>query len=208
MQIIGRRSSLFTRMALLFAEELEVPYELEPIYDMTLVDPAVYADNPALKLPTLRTDGGLLFGTSNICRAIAERSSSRKRIVWPEDLRDDLSRNAQELIWHCAATQVQLVMGTVVNSLPADNPYFAKARLGLVGSMTWLENNLNAMLQRLPPRDLSLFEVSLHCLVEHLIFRPTIPVDPYPSLVEFTHDFGKRPSAQRTVYRFDTKPNS
>jgi glutathione S-transferase len=208
MQIIGRRSSLFTRIALIFAEELDVAYEFEPIYDMTVVDPSVYADNPALKLPTLRTGSSLLFGTANICRAIAERSSSHKRVVWPEDLRDDLSRNAQELVWHCAATQVQLVMGTVVNNLPADNPYFAKARQGFEGSMRWLEKNLNATLQRLPPRDLSLFEVSLHCLIEHLIFRPTLPIDPYSSQLDFTREFGKRPSAQRTPYRFDTKPAS
>ena len=208
MQVVGRRSSLFTRVALIFAEELDVPYELEPIYDMTVVDPAVYAENPALKLPTLRVGSSLLFGTANICRALAERSSSSKRVVWPEELRDDLSRNAQELVWHCAATQVQLVMGTVVNKLPADNPYFAKARLGLLGSMRWLDENLNSALQRLPPRDLSLFEVSLFCLVEHLTFRPTIPVDSYPSLLAFTTDFGVRSSAQRTVYRFDAKPQS
>jgi hypothetical protein len=74
--------------------------------------------------------------------------------------------------------------------------------------MRWLEKNLNATLQRLPPRDLSLFEVSLHCLIEHLIFRPTLPIDPYSSQLDFTREFGKRPSAQRTPYRFDTKPAS
>jgi hypothetical protein len=56
-QIIGRSSSHFTRVALVFAHELGVPFELVPIYDMTEVDPAVYAGNPALKLPTLRRSG-------------------------------------------------------------------------------------------------------------------------------------------------------
>jgi hypothetical protein len=35
LQIIGRSSSLFTRMPLIFAEELGVPVQLVPIQDMT-----------------------------------------------------------------------------------------------------------------------------------------------------------------------------
>jgi glutathione S-transferase len=205
-QIVGRSSSLFTRMPLIFAEELSVAYELVPIYDMSAIGPEVYAGNPALKLPILRSNGSTLFGAQNICRAIAERAVSPKRIVWPETLRDDLSRNAQELLWHCMATQVQIAFGTIVNKLPAHNLYFVKARTSLEGSLRWLDSNLPAALRALPPRDLSLFEVSLHCLIEHLTFRGTVAVDPYPSLVGFSKDFATRPSAQRTVFRFDTPP--
>jgi glutathione S-transferase len=204
MQIVGRSSSLFTRIPLIFAEELAVPYVLEPIYDMTAVGPAVYAGNPALKLPILRREeSSPLFGAQNICRAIAEGASGVKRIVWPEDLRDDLSRNAQELVWHCSAAQVQFVMGTVINKLPAENPFFAKARGGFENSLRWLNANLAAALDALPPRDLSLFEVSLFCLIEHLQFRPTLPLDSLLALTTFTADFARRPSAQRTAYRLD-----
>jgi glutathione S-transferase len=205
LQIVGRNSSLFTRIPLVFAEELGVPYTLEPIHDMTVLAPEVYADNPALKLPILRTGTSVLFGAQNICRALFERAHHTKRVVWPEELRDDLSRNAQELVWHCSAAQVQLVMGTVVNSLPADNPFFAKARAGVENSLVWLDRNLAACLQALPPRDLSLFEVSLYCLIEHLVFRPTLPVDPFGSLLAFSRDFGERPAARRTFYRFDKR---
>ena len=99
-QIVGRRSSLFTRMPLIFAGELGVPFDFVPIYDMTELGPDVYAGNPALKLPILRANGSVLFGAQNICRALAERASKPARIVWPEALSDDLSRNAQELVWH------------------------------------------------------------------------------------------------------------
>jgi glutathione S-transferase len=213
LQIVGRSSSLFTRVPLIFAEELGVPWELVPIYDMTALGPEVYAGNPALKLPILRTDGSVLFGAQNICRAIADRATAEgiapaKRVVWPETLKDDLSRNAQELVWHGMATQVQLIIGTQVNKLPADNPFFAKARKGFEGALTWLDANLNEALKTLPPHDLSLFEVSLHCLVEHLTFRATLSVEPYSSLVAFSADFAKRPSAQRTTYRFDTPPTA
>jgi glutathione S-transferase len=204
MQIVGRSSSLFTRIPLVFAEELAVPYALEPIYDMSALGPEVYAGNPALKLPILRRGGSQpLFGAQNICRAIAESAPASKRVVWPEDVRDDLSRNAQELVWHCSAAQVQLVMGTVINKLPADNPFFAKARTGFENSLRWLDAHLDAALRALPPRDVSLFEVSLFCLVEHLQFRPTLPLDSLPSLSAFTADFAARPSAQRTAYRYD-----
>jgi glutathione S-transferase len=88
MQIVGRRSSLFTRMPLIFAEQLAVPFELVPIHDMTALGPEVYAGNPALKLPILRNGDRVLFGAHNICRAIAERAIKPVPIVWPEQLRD------------------------------------------------------------------------------------------------------------------------
>jgi hypothetical protein len=82
--------------------------------------------------------------------------------VWPEDLRDDLSRNAQELVWHAMGAQV-------------------------------------------PARDLSLFEVTLFCLIERLVFRPTQPIQSYRSLLSFSEAFAARASAGATVYRFDTR---
>lgn len=202
-QIIGRSSSHFTRVTLVFAHELGVPIELVPIHDMTLVDPDVYAGNPALKLPTLRRDGSLVFGAENICRALAHLSDGTRRIVWPEQLRDDVSRNAQTMVWHAMAAQVQLVIGTVVAKLPPDNIYFAKGRAGFVGALHWLEDHLAEALAALPARDLSLFEVTLFCLVDHLGFRTTVPLEPYPSLVQFAQTFAARPSAMTTPYRFD-----
>jgi glutathione S-transferase len=203
LQIVGRNSSLFTRLPLIFAEELSVPYQVVPIYDMSAIDPEAYAGNPGLKLPILRANGGILFGAQNICRAIAERAASPKRIVWPESLRHNISRNAQELVWHSMAMQVQIVMGTVVHKLPADNIYSVKARSSLEGSLRWLDAKLAGALEQLPPRDFSLFEASLYCLLDHLIFRGTLTIEPYPSLSAFLTSFAARPSAQRTVYRFD-----
>ena len=207
LQIVGRSSSLFTRLPLIFAEELAVPCELVPIYDMTALGPEVYAGNPALKLPILRIGGSVLFGALNICRAIDERAERPARIVWPEEQRSVLSRNAQELVWHAMAAQVQLVFGMLVGKLPADNVYFMKARTGLEGSLQWLDTHVTDVISELPaPRGLSVFEASLFCLVDHLVFRGTLSVEPYPSLVRFAREFAERPSAQRTAYRFDTPP--
>jgi len=205
-RILGRSSSLFTRVPLIFAEELGIRYELEPIYDMTAMDPKAYGDNPALKLPSLRRGESLLFGSQNICRAVAELSRPAARIAWPEDLCDDLSRNAHELVWHAMSAQVQLVFGTIVAKLPADNVYFAKSRVGFESSLRWLDEHAAEILGALPARDISLFEVSLFCLIEHLAFRDTLPVAPYPSLLRFCERFAVRPSAQHTVYRFDASP--
>ncbi|MGH8210908.1 MAG: glutathione S-transferase N-terminal domain-containing protein, partial [Steroidobacteraceae bacterium] len=147
MQIVGRSSSHFTRMPLIFAHELGVPFDFVPIYDMMAMDSEIYAGNPALKLPILRTEDFSLFGAQNICRALAERADSSKRIVWPEELRDALSRNVQELVWHAMSAQVQIAFGTIVCKLPTDNVYFVKARSGLDGSLSWLDENLAAALQ-------------------------------------------------------------
>jgi glutathione S-transferase len=206
-QLIGRNSSHFTRVTQIFALELGVPYEFVPVYDIAALEPAVFAGNPALKIPMLRRGGSQLFGAENICRALTELSTANKRVVWPEQLRSDLSRNAQELLWHAMAAQVQLAMGTLVAKLPADNVYFAKGRAGFEGALRWLNENVIAALEALPAeRDLSLFEVGLFCLMEHLPFRATLPVEPYPALNKFTRDFAARASAQRTAYRFDSPP--
>ena len=226
-QIIGRSSSHFTRVTRMFAYELGVGCELVPIYNMREVEPELYAGNPALKLPSLRRSGSLLFGTENICRALAEMAAPPEpqvapgpqaaapsglekaplRIVWPEQLRGDVSRNAQELVWHAMAAQVQLVVGTMIAKLPAENLYFEKGRLGFEGALRWLDEHLDEALAALPAaRDLSLFEVTLFCLMEHLTFRPSVPIDGYLSLATFTSEFAARPSAVATAYRVDERP--
>lgn len=207
LQIVGRRSSHFTRLTRIFAEELGVPHEIVPIYDMTERDPAVYADNPALRLPILRTEDGVVFGSENICRALADRAKSSLRIVWPEQLRANISRNAQELVWHCMNAQVQIVFGSVVCKLPTDNVYFEKARNGFEGSLAWLDEHLGAALAALPAsRQLSMFEASLFCMIDHLHVRKTVPVEQYSALEAFARSFAERPSAQRTPYQFDVRP--
>ena len=207
MQLVGRSSSHFTRVTRMFAHELGVPIELVPIYDMKALGPEVYAGNPALKLPILRTADGVVFGALNICRTLAEHATRPVRIVWPEDLRDQLSRNAQEMVWHAMAAQVQIIMGTAIGKLPADNVFFVKMSAGLEGALSWLDANLPEALRALPtPRDVSVFEVTLFCLIEHLSFRITVSVTPYPALTRFATGFANRPSARETIYQFDTPP--
>jgi glutathione S-transferase len=201
-QIVGRTGSLFTRLPLIFAEELGVTYELVAIKDLAAMEPDLYAGNPALRMPILREADSVLFGAQNICRALAERAATPARIVWPEELRDVLSRNAQELVWHGMAAQVQILMGTHVGQLPAENVFFAKARAGLEGALGWLDVHAADVLASLPqPRKLSLFEVALYCLIDHLRFGPTVSVDHHASLLSFTRQFATRPSAQRTAFR-------
>ena len=202
LQIVGRTGSLFTRLPLIFAEELSVAYDLVAIKNLAAMEPDVYAGNPALRMPILRENDSVVFGAENICRAVAERAATPARIVWPEDLGDVLSRNAQELVWHCMATQVQILMGTHVGKLPRDNVFFAKARAGLEGGLGWLDEHAADVLAALPQqRNLSLFEVALYCLIEHLQFGPTVAVSNHASLLSFACQFGTRASAQRTAYR-------
>lgn len=208
-QLIGRRSSHFTRVAALYAHALAVPFELVVVHDITSVDPAAYGGHPALKIPTLRVGASVVFGTENICRRLAELAgrSCDTRLVWPEQLTDDLARSAQELTWHAMSAQVQLVMGTVIGQLPADSVFFAKGRAGLLGALAWLEEHVARVVETLPhPRDLSLLEVALFCLVEHLAFRPTVPMEPYPALRRFAAEFATRPAALSTGFRFDARP--
>ncbi|HSC88252.1 MAG TPA: glutathione S-transferase family protein [Polyangiaceae bacterium] len=206
-ELTGRSISHFTRVARIFAHELDVEVRFKPILDLTVLDPAIYGDNPALKMPTLHVDGSALFGTENICRRLAELSPRQARIVWPQELGSDLARNAQELLWHAMAAQVQIITGNILGKLPADNVYFVKGRQGFEGALAWLEKNLSAVLAELPPeRELSLFEVVLFCLVEHIPVRGTLSLEPYSQLRAFASRFGLRPSAVATPYVLDAKP--
>lgn len=206
LRITGRSSSHFTRLARVFAEELGVTCEFVPVYDLASLDPRDYAGNPALKLPVLTQGDAVVFGAENICRVLAESAPERRRIVWPEDVCDMRARNAQELVWHAMQAQVQLGFGTQIAKLPADSVYFVKAAAGLHNALEWLDERLPAVIDALPPRDLSMLEVSLFCLVEHLAFRATIPLAPYGRLTAFAREFGKRASAGNTAYGFDAPP--
>jgi hypothetical protein len=208
LSIAGRRSSHFTRMTLVFAETLGVAYELQPVYDMTALDPESYASNPALKLPILRRGETALFGALNICRAIAETAGASPTVVWPEELTDDASRNAQEFVWHGMAAQVQLILGTMIAKLPADNVFFTKTRTGFEGALAWLDAHHGEVLLKLrPDRTLSVFEVSLFCLIDHIQWRKTLPFDRYPALSAFARSFASKPAAVRTAYAFDVPPS-
>lgn len=202
-RITGRSSSHFTRLARVFALELDVACEFAPVYDLASLEARDYAGNPALKLPVLTMHGATVFGAENICRVLAESAPTPRRIVWPEDMRDLQVRNAQELVWHAMQAQVQLGFGTQIARLPADSIYFAKAAAGLRNALQWLDERLAAVIATLPPRDLSVLEVSLFCLVEHLAFRATVPLAPYGRLAAFAREFGQRASARSTAYRFD-----
>jgi glutathione S-transferase len=200
--ITGRSSSHFTRMARIFAAELGVEYSLKVLRDVMSSNPEDYDGNPALKIPSLRTSRGVWFGSLNVCRELWRQSSRKPRVVWPEDLDAPLLANAQELVLHCMASEVLLVMDKVAGG--DGNAYQAKLRTGLLNSLAWLEENVGAALAALPPqRDLSFLEVSLYCLVTHLEFREVLPTASYVALNRFCQQFAQRASARETPYRFD-----
>jgi glutathione S-transferase len=203
MQLSGRSSSHFTRIPRIFAAELEVAYDFHIIRDLMSADPEDYGGNPALKLPTLRADDEIWFGSLNICRELARHSSVGLDILWPEDLASALHANAQEMTLQAMATEVGLIMGKAAG-VAADNPLQAKMRSSLLGTIDWLERNATAALVTLAPeRDLGYLEVSLFCLVEHLEFREVLSLDAYPALRAFGQRFAARSSAKATAFRFD-----
>lgn len=207
-RLTGRRASHFTRVAAMFAHELNIPFELEVVHDLMSVHTAAFGGNPTLKLPTLHIGTTTVFGTENICRTLIEHAcrAGDPRIVLPEHTSDAVVRCAQELVWAGMLAQVQLRVGVAVAKLPADNVFFVKAAAGLTGALTWLEERLDDVLQRLPAqRELSLFEVALFCLIEHIAFCPTVPLEPFPQLRRFAEKFGERSSAQQTPFRFDPR---
>jgi glutathione S-transferase len=205
-QLVGRSSSHFTRVAAIYAHELGVPFELV-VSELTSLDAAAYGGHPALKIPALRVGASVVFGAENICRRLAEIAGrgSDPRVVWPERLTTDVARNAQELTWLAMSAQVQLILGAGLGRLTPDNAFLVKTRAGLDGALEWLDGHLSEALDAMPrERDISLLEATMFCLVEHLDFRRTLPIDSHPHLRRFAAGFATRSSAQRTAYRYDT----
>jgi glutathione S-transferase len=207
LRITGRSSSHFTRVVTLLAHELGLSFELDVVHEPLSLDAGVFGGNPAMKIPVLHAGGERLFGTENICRKLVELAPREPSVVLAEHVRADVVRNAQELVWTAMSAQVQLRIGVALARLDAENVFFAKARAGLSGALAWLEAHLPEVLAALPaPRTVSLFEVTLFCLLEHVAFLPSVPVEPRPRLAEFVARFGERESARRTRFHFDARP--
>jgi glutathione S-transferase len=199
--LVGRSSSHFTRTARIFALELGVPHAFRPVLDMTSPDPATYADNPALKVPVLVDAEGALFGTENICRALARRSGARSRVVLPGDVEDRAVANAEEMTLHVMSNEVTLVMARMAGDDRFASP---KVRGSLENALRYLDENVGRALDALPAdRSLSFLEATLFCVVTHLPWRQVMDVAGYGRLTAFCARFGERESARRTEYRFD-----
>lgn len=202
LEIFGRRSSHYTRLTRIFAEELGLEYRLTPIFDLMSGETKIFGGNPALKLPILRADGEYIYGSMNICRVLA-RTGDARRIVWPEDVEPPLMMNAHEILAHAMAMEVEVVVHEIVEKRPEDTAS-KKRRQSLINCLAWLDAHLDGILDGLPARDLSLFEAGLFCTVAHLPFRNPMDRSAMPRLLAFEETFGKRPSAQATPYQFDT----
>src|SRR4051794_18898701 len=90
LQLFGRSSSVFTRVARMFAAELGVPYGFRIVPSLLSTDPADYGQNPLLRLPVLESPACTWFGSLNICREFARHSVSGLRCIWPEQLEQPL----------------------------------------------------------------------------------------------------------------------
>ena len=201
--IVGRSSSHFTRVTQIFARELGVEYQLHVVPDLLTPSRADYRGNPALRIPVLETEEGAWFGALNICRELARRAQPPLPVVWPEQLRDRTSANAQELVLQGMATEVGLIMRTLASGESSD-AYEAKNRRSLVESLGWLDAHLLGAVESLPrSRGMSFLEVTSFCFLTHLEFRQVLDTSGYRRLNEFCRAFAERPGARDTPYRFD-----
>jgi glutathione S-transferase len=201
LRIVGRSSSHFTRVVRIFAEECEVPCELQLVPSLLASDADVYGGHPGLRVPTLLTAEGPVFGSLPSCRALASLATRAVDMVWPEHTRAPLAVNALELAVQAMSTEVTWIMTTTARG--ESSPYALKSQAALKGMLSWLDAHVDEALNSLPTRDLSYLELSLFCLVDHLEFRKVTTIEEYPHLVRCRDAFAERPSARATPFRFD-----
>ncbi|MCW5834081.1 MAG: glutathione S-transferase [Labilithrix sp.] len=199
--LVGRSSSHFTRVARIFALELGLEHTFRPVLDLTTLEPAMYAGNPALKIPVLVDEAGPLFGTENICRELALRSGRRPEAVLRGDVRARVVANVEELTLHVMSAEVSVIMAKASGEGRCMSP---KTMRSIENALRYLDENVEGMLSALPPqRTLSFVEVALFCAVTHLPFREVLDVSSWTRLEVFCSQFAQRPSARGTEYRFD-----
>jgi glutathione S-transferase len=199
--IVGRSSSHFTRTARIFAIELGIAHAFRPVLDITSLDSANYADNPALKVPSFIDEQGALFGTENICRELVRRSGRRSNVVMRGDVSERVVANAEELTLHVMSSEVSLIMAKVAGDVRLAPP---KVTRSVENCLQYLDENVEALVRALPEdRLLSFVEVSLFCVVTHLPFRQVMDVGSWSRLGEFCRRFEEREGARATEYRFD-----
>jgi glutathione S-transferase len=197
--LVGRSSSHFTRAARIFACELGVEHDFRIVHDLMSADVQEYAGNPALKIPVLVDAQGSLFGTENVCRALALRSGRSESVVLRGETAARVVANAEELTLHVMSAEVTLIMAKLTATSAPE-----KIVRGIEISLDWLDQNLDVLRAALPAsRSVSFVEVALFCLVRHLPFRGVMSVDRWHSLCAFADAFGARPSALATEFRFD-----
>lgn len=197
--LVGRSSSHFTRTARMVALELGVPHRFQPVLDLTVLDAAAYADNPALKVPILVDAEGSLFGTENICRELVRRSGAAGRVVLRGEVRDRVVANAEELTLHVMSSEVSLIMAKMTGNAPPP-----KVARSIENCLDSLDGRLEALLAALPAaRAASFIEIALFAVVTHLPWREVMDVSRWTRLGEFCLRFGERDSARSTEYRFD-----
>lgn len=200
MLLYGRQDSHYTRLVRVLAAELGIDLPMHPVHGLMRQDPANFGGHPALRLPVLRIGEDGIYGSLNICRVIARAAGREADVAWPQDSCDPLLLNAHELVANAMAMHLELVMHEVVDRRPPDITS-TKRHAGLVGSLQWLDERLAAIRASLPPGCVSVFEVSLFCLLEHLPFRGHIDVADFAALANFVREFGARPSALATPCR-------
>lgn len=201
--LVGRSSSHYTRVARLFALELDVEHAFRPVLDITSLEVSDYAGNPALKIPILIDEEGPLFGTENVCRALIARSG-RSNVLMRGDSTSRLVLNAEEMVLHVMTSEVTIVMAKMSGNASLAPPKVVRS---IENSLTFLDEHVAEVEKALPTdRSLSFFEVSLFSVMRHLVFREVLDVSPWERLAEFCERFETRPSAQATTFRFDAAP--
>lgn len=205
--LVARRSSHFSRVALLFAHELGVELEFRPVSSLLSQSSQDYGGNPALRVPTLLHAGERWFGALNISRRLWQLAGRPERLLWPEHLESPVLSNALELTLNGMSSEVVLLMERMARggAEPASaSARTSKAHASLMGCVSWLERELPSLLAALPvERRLSFLEVCLFCFADHLEWREVLELEPFPRLKAFRNEFAQRPSARATAYRFD-----
>jgi glutathione S-transferase len=200
--IVGRSSSHYTRTARIFAIELGVAHAFRPVLDMSSLNAADYADNPALKVPILVDEHGALFGTENICRELARRAGGGAKVVLRGAVRDRVVANAEELTLHAMSAEVTLILAKIAGDARLAPPKVVRS---LENALDWLDRHVDAVADALPAdRQLSFVETALFAVVTHLPFREVLDVSRWTRLGEHARKFGERASARATEYRYDT----
>lgn len=185
-RLVGTPRSHFSRKVRLLAAGLGLPLDLVDAGNVAECEPAAFAANPLMKVPTLIADDGQrVFDSDHIAAWLVRRHDPHDRFgVLTDDV--DLL-NARAVMNGVMAAEVELILAARTGIDVDAHARFGKLRASMLAGLDWLEAHDDVF-----PRDAAYATFHLLALLDHVVFYGLVPLV-HPRLAAVVAELAARP---------------
>lgn len=193
-QLFGTPLSHFTRKVRVLLAEFGVDYEFVRAPGVLATTPAVFGDNPLLRVPALAIDGETIIESDHIARLLVARFDRADRFGVKSERIADLNRLA--VVNGIMDNEVVLILAkrgglTDVESVA----YFRKLVAAMEGGLAWLDAKLDP-----DEAEFTYGDIATVCMWQHVSHYQLVPrLDRFPRIAARVARFADRPSLAKTA---------